>query len=126
MSGAMAESSQKKAEQASKLEALKKKLGDDAFEGLSALVNCKHEIALGYGRTAATSDNPDYALAGLWLQALAYADGRQNAQASALLPDLVAKDGKLSSESQAESKLQTARQKLMDIRRAHNLPSVCN
>jgi hypothetical protein len=55
MSGAVADSNQKKAQQAAKLEALKKRLGEDAFNGLAALVECKHEVAQGYGRTAAGS-----------------------------------------------------------------------
>ena len=67
ISGAVADSNEKKAQQAAELDALRKKLGDDAFQGLVALAQCKHEVAQGYGRTAAASDNPDYALAGLWL-----------------------------------------------------------
>ena len=70
ISGAVADSNQKKAQQAAELEALRKRLGDDAFNGLAALVECKHEIAQGFGRTAAKSDNPDFSLAGLWLQVL--------------------------------------------------------
>ena len=58
MSGAMADSNQKKAQetqQTADLEKLKKQLGEDAFNGLAALVECKHEVALGYGRTATQS-----------------------------------------------------------------------
>ncbi len=76
ISGSVADSNQKKAQQAAELEALKKRLGDDAFNGLAALVECKHEVAQGYGRTAAQSDNPDFALAGLWLQVITFADSR--------------------------------------------------
>ena len=125
MSGAVADSNQKKAQQAAELEALRKRLGDDAFNGLAALVECKHEVAQGYGRTAATSDNADFALAGLWLQVLSFADSRQEDQARALLPDLVEKDGKLSSESQAETEMQAALKKLMDIRQEYKLPRDC-
>lgn len=125
MSGAMADSNQKKAQQAAELEALKKRLGDDAFKGLEALVQCKHEVAQGYGRTAARSDTPEYALAGLWLQVLAYADSRQEDQARSLFPELVAKDGKISSESQAEAEMQDAMKRLADIRQEYNLPKEC-
>jgi hypothetical protein len=125
MSGAVADSNQKKAQQAAELEALRKRLGDDAFSGLAALVECKHEVAQGYGRTAAGSDNPDFSLAGLWLQVLAYADNRQDDQARALFPDLVEKDSKLSSESQAETEMQAALQKLKDIRQEYKLPREC-
>ncbi len=95
ISGAVADGNQKKAQQAAELEALRKKLGDDAFNGLAALMECKHEIAQGYGRTAAKSDNADFALAGLWLQVITYADNRQEGKARALLPELVEKDDKL-------------------------------
>ena len=126
MSGAVADSNQKKAQDAAKLEALRKKLGDDAFQGLEALVHCKHEIAQGYGRTAAQSNNPDFALAGLWVQALAFADSRQEEQARTLFPDLVAKDSKIASESQAESEMQGALQKLKEIRQEYKLPKDCS
>ena len=128
MSGAMADSNQKKAaetQKAADLEKLKRELGDDAFNGLAALVECKHEIALAYGRTAAQADNPDFSLAGLWLQILAYADNRQEDQARALFTDLVAKDSKLSSDAQAETEMRGALQKLGDIREEYQLPRVC-
>jgi hypothetical protein len=125
ISGAVADSNQKKSQQAAELEALRKRLGDDAFQGLEALVQCKHEVAHGYWRTAAGSDNPEYALAGLWLQVLAYADSRQEDQARSLFPDLVAKDSKISSESQAEAEMQDAMKKLADIRQEYNLPRDC-
>ncbi len=126
MSGAMAESNQKKAQQAAELEALKKEIGEDAFNGLAALVECKHEVAQGYGRTAAGSSTANYALAGLWLQVLAFKDAGQDDQASALLPDLVAKDSKLASEPEAEKTAQEAMQKLGNIRQEYNLPRKCN
>ena len=81
ISGAVADSNQKKAQEAAELEALRKRLGNDAFSGLTALVECKHEVARGYGRTAAQSDNADFALAGLWLQVITFADSRQEDQA---------------------------------------------
>lgn len=128
MSSAMAESSQKEADQAkqtAELENLRKKLGDDAFEGLKALMECKHEVAGGYGRTAAKSDNKDYALSGLWLQVLTYADSRQEEKARELFPQLIEKDNEISSESQAETQMRDALQELMDIRQQHNLPKLC-
>ena len=125
MSGAVADSNQKKAQEAAELEALRKRLGDDTFSGLAALVECKHEVALGFGRTAVKSSNADFSLAGLWLQVLTFADNRQDDQARALFPDLVAKDSKLSSESQAESEMQGALKKLGDIRQEYKLPKEC-
>ena len=125
MSGAMADSNQKKAQKAAELEALKKEIGEDAFNGLAALVDCKHEVAQGYGRTAAGSKTTNYALAGLWLQVLAHKDAGQDDQARSLLPEIVAKDDTYSSESQAESSMQEAMQKLGDIRQEYGLPRNC-
>ena len=125
ISGAVADSNEKKAQQAAKLKALRKKLGDDAFQGLAALAECKHEIARGYGRTAAASDNPDYALAGVWLQVIAYADSGQFEQARNLFGQLMAKDEEITTESQAEHKMQSALEKLAQIRKKHNLPVKC-
>ena len=126
MSGAMADSNQKnRSSRPPNWKRLERRLGDDAFQGLEALVQCKHEVAQGYGRTAAKSNNPDFALAGLWLQVIAYADSRQEDQARTLFPDLVAKDNKLSSEAQAETEMEKSLQKLMDIRQEYNLPKSC-
>ena len=109
----------------SRLENLRQTLGEDAFSGLEALVDCKHEIALGYGRTAAQSSNHNYALAGLWIQVLAYADSRQEAKARAVFPELVAEDDKLTTEIQAETEMREALKKLMDIRQENGRPAVC-
>jgi hypothetical protein len=129
VAGAMAGARADKAEeqrQDAQLEQLKKDIGDDAYSGLEALAECKHEVALGYARTAAKSDNKDYALAGLWLEVLTYGDNRQEGKARALFPDLVAKDAKISSEAQAEETMRKALQSLMDIRAEYNLPKVCS
>jgi len=98
IAGARADQAEKQKRDA-QLEKLKKEIGEDAYNGLEALADCKHEVALGYARTAARSDNEDYALAGLWLEVLTYGDNRQEEKARALFPDLVAKDAKISSEA---------------------------
>jgi hypothetical protein len=125
VAGAQADQAEKQKRDA-QLEKLKKDIGEDAYNGLEALADCKHEVALGYARTAAKSDNKDYALAGLWLEVLAYGDNRQEEKARTLFPDLVAKDAKISSEAQAEETMRKALQSLMDIRAEYNLPRVCS
>jgi hypothetical protein len=124
MSGAMAESRQKE-QQTNEYEKLRSKIGEDAFSGLEALAQCKHDVALGYGRTAAKDANKDYALAGLWLQVLTLADSREEDQARALFPEVVRQDEKISSEAQAEETMRGALQKLMDVREQNKLPRVC-
>ncbi len=87
VSGAIVGGSQdKKVAQQERMQAekeLKKKLGDDAFAGLSALAACKHKVALGYGETARESSNEKYQQAGLWLQAITYMDRGDSAKANA-------------------------------------------
>jgi hypothetical protein len=125
ISGAVADSNEKKAQQAAELQALRKTLGDDAFQGLEALAECKHDIAQGYGRTAAKSGNAEYALAGLWVQVLAYADSQDMENARKLYPDLIERDDNISSDSQAESETQNALKRLKDIRKEYKLPQTC-
>lgn len=115
----------KKAQQDKAIEKLKTDFGEDAFNGLVALTECKHEVALGYARTAAGSENKDHALAGLWIEILTYADSRQEDKARALYPDLVTNDTMISSESQAEETMRKALQRLMDIRGEYNLSKTC-
>ncbi len=115
----------KKAQQEKSIEKLKTDLGEDAFNGLVALTECKHEVALGYSRTAVGSENKNHALAGLWIEILTYADSREEDKARALFSDLVSKDPKISSEDQAEETMRKALQGLMDVRAEYNLPKVC-
>ena len=114
-----------KAQRDKTIEKLKTDLGEDAFNGLAALANCRHEVALGYAKTAAASENKNYSLAGLWIEVLTEADRRQEDRARTLFPDLVAKDTRIGSEAQAEERMRSALQRLMDIRGEYNLPKTC-
>lgn len=128
VSGAIVGSREDQAQKARRdktIEKLKNDLGEDAFNGLAALANCKHEVALGYAKTAAASENKNYALAGLWIEVLTLADRKQEDRARALFPDLVAKDARITSEPQAEERMRSALQRLMDIRSEYNLPKTC-
>ncbi len=53
---------------------MKDEFGDDTYNGLVALTECKHEVAMGYARSSSQSKNKDYALAGLWLEVLTESD----------------------------------------------------
>jgi hypothetical protein len=125
MAGAKADAA-KKQQRDAQLEKLKKQIGDDAFNGLTALAECKHDVSLAFAKTASESKNRDYALAGLWLETLTFADRKQEDKARELFPDIVAKDAKIKSDAQAEETMRQALQNLMDIRAEYNLPRVCN
>jgi hypothetical protein len=107
-------------------DALRSKIGDDAFEGLKALADCDYDVSLKQANLARQSDNPNYSLAGLWLEVLSYADQGEEARASSLFPDVVEKDWNIKSEAEAEADMRSTLNKLMDIREQYNLPRVCS
>jgi hypothetical protein len=129
VSGAIAGSQEdralKKRQQDDAVKKLKKALGDDAYDGLMALVQCKHPVAMGYAETAQNSRNTDYVLAGLWLEVIALADKGAPDQAQAMLPAIVKADPEVSVQSEAETRMQKALQGLTSIRKQHNLPQTC-
>lgn len=106
-------------------ENLRKEIGDDAYEGLKALANCKHDTSLKQAVLARQSENPNFSLAGLWLEVLSYADAGDEASARALFPDVVSTDWDIKSSTEAESAMRDTLNKLMDIREQYNMPRVC-
>lgn len=128
MSGARADkavAAQKQAERDAELERLRKEIGTDAYNGVVALADCKHEVAIANARVAAKSRNRDYALAGVWVETLAEADRRNEAQARALFPQIIAKDRKVKSEAEAEARMREALQEVGNARVEYGLPAVC-
>jgi uncharacterized protein YcfJ len=109
-----------------RLAELRKEIGDDAFGGLEALAECRHDVAIAQADKAMQSENPNYALAGLWLELLSYADQRDEAKARALFPAIVEKDWDVRSEAEAEETMRDSLTKLMDIRERYRLPRVCS
>ncbi len=116
---------QRRAETEAGLEKLRKDIGEDAYNGLEALADCRHEISLKQAGKAQQSDNPNYALAGLWLEVLSYADKGDKTQIRSLLPKIVEKDWNVKSESQAETSMRQALSELKVIRKEYNLPQTC-
>jgi hypothetical protein len=112
-------------QQEDQLAKLREKINDDAFEGLTALAECRHDVCANQAKKAKQSNNPNFALAGLWLQVLGYADRGDEAQARSLFPAVVEKDWDVKTEDQAEAKMRRALNKLMDIRQQYDLPIVC-
>ena len=112
-------------EQAASLAKLREKIGDDAFDGVVALANCKYGVAIANADVAMQSDNSYFALAGLWVEVLTNADQRNETAARARFAEIIARDKKVSSEAEAEQAMREALQELMDIRVANNLPKVC-
>jgi hypothetical protein len=116
---------QAKSKQDADLEALKKEIGRPAYNGLAALAECQHDVTLKKAKKAQKSKNPDYRLAGLWLEVLAYADSRQEEHASKLLPVIVKEEQYIKTQAEAEQAVREALGELTVIRREYNLPLVC-
>jgi hypothetical protein len=107
-------------------EALRTRIGDDAYGGLEALADCKHDVSLKQAELARQSENPNFSLAGLWLEVLSYADKGNETSARGLFPDVVTQDWNINSEAEAEAAMRKSLNQLMDIREQYNLPRVCS
>ena len=104
---------------------MRDELGVDAYNGIIALSDCKHDVAIANAREAGKSDNKESQLAGLWIEALAEADRQQEPAARALYPEIVAKDKKLKSNSDAEARLREGLNELGEIRESFGMTAVC-
>ena len=107
-------------------EEIRSRIGDDAFKGLQALADCEHADSLKQATLARQSENPNFSLAGLWLEVLTYGDQGNDAKASSLFPEVVKTDWDIKTEAEAESTMRDTLNKLMDIREQYNLPRVCS
>ena len=117
---------QKQAEREAELEQLKSRIGTDAYNGVVALAECKHDLAIANAKEAAKSSNSDYALAGVWVEALTEADRQREAQARALFPKIVERDRDIKAEADAEARMREALQELGNIRVEYGMPEVCS
>jgi hypothetical protein len=107
------------------VENLRKSIGNDAFEGLEALADCEHDVSLKQAKLARQSQNPNFSLAGLWLEVLSYADQGNESRARSLYPEVVKSDWDINTETEAEAAMRKTLNGLMDIREQYNLPRVC-
>lgn len=117
---------QEQAEYERRVQAFREEIGTDAFNGFVALAECKHEVALANAREAQTSRNRDFALAGLWLEALTEADRRHTDAAAAVLPAIVESDRDISDTAVAQARLEDMLGNIGEIRVRHDLPASCN
>jgi len=113
------------AQQDAELEALRKEIGRPAFNGLAALAECRHQDSLKKAMKAQKSKNPNYRLAGLWLEVLNYADMRQQDQVNGLLPVIVKEDWDINSTAEADTATREAAAELITIRKDYRLSLVC-
>jgi hypothetical protein len=117
---------QKQAAQDAELDQLRKSIGMDAFNGIEALADCKHDIAIANAREARNSSNRDFALAGLWIEALTEADRNDHNKAQALYPTIVAQDRDIKTAADAEATMREALKELGDIRVEYGQAAICS
>jgi len=128
MSGAEADrqvAAQEQADYERRVQEFRDQIGTDAFNGFVALAECKHEIALANAREAQKSRNRDFALAGLWVEALTEADRGQAEAATAMLPAIVDQDGDIKEVAGAQARLDEALTGIGEIRKRYDLPVSC-
>ena len=104
---------------------IRSEIGDDACKGLSALVTCDHADSLQFAAVSKQSTNPNFSVAGYWLEVLNYADQGKSDKTTELMPALVEKDWDVSSESIARTNLLQLQDKLIAIREEYKLPKNC-
>lgn len=107
------------------LQKLRNEIGDDAYNGVVALADCKYEVATANAQVAQQSKNRDYALAGLWVEVLIDADQRRESAARERFPELIKQDRKLKNEADAEAAMRDGIQSLGDSREKYGLSRVC-
>lgn len=113
------------AETEAKLAKLRDEIGEENFAGLEALADCEHEKSLRAAAQGRQSKNPNYALAGLWLEILNYADSGRESKARELFPTLVEQDWNIDTTTQAEAKMREGVTALGNIREEYDMPRVC-
>jgi hypothetical protein len=107
------------------IEHFRRDIGNDAFDGVVALVECKYEVAMANARVAAQSKNSNHALAGLWLEALAYTDQNDTASIQNVIPEIVRWDRGADNAQQVDEQLRLTYSELLDIRGEFQLPRSC-
>jgi len=118
-------STQKEAKPAGSMDQLKESLGEKSLESLQALTDCNHSQAFNYARQASASGNSDYALSGLWLEALTEADRKNWFEAKAYFPKIRARDSDIHSQADYDAALNKALKEIASARQEHGPASEC-
>jgi hypothetical protein len=123
---ARAEQDHETAKEQQEIEQIRRDIGNDAFDGVVALAECRHEVAVANGRVAARSTNSNYALAGLWVQALTFEDQGDRAGLDAIEPEIIRWDRSIDDAQQFRQELDAGYGELVQIRKEHSLPPGCS
>ena len=113
------------AKREAEMQELKKRIGPDAYNGVIALAECKHAVAIANANVAIDSGKNDYELAGVWIKVLANADQEMDDEARALYPEIMRRDRDLKTAADVDDGLGEAMQRLQEIRVEHDMPKAC-
>ena len=125
-SRARAEKDYRAAQEQQEIEQFRRDIGTEAFDGIVALAECKHDLAVANARLAAESKNSNHALAGLWVQALTFADQGDENSLDGIAPEIVRWDREVTDDVQFRNELSKTSVELKDIRSEYNLPRQCS
>jgi len=122
---ARAKADREAAQQQRELDMIRRDIGNDAFNAIEALAECKHSVAIANADVAVQSKNSNHALAGLWIKTLAYADQKNSSAAHDMFPEIVRWDRDINSAEQADKVVHDALDELKAIRAEFHLPQTC-
>jgi hypothetical protein len=96
-------------------------IGEDNTNALDALVDCQHDRATLLAKAGATSENPDFALAGYWIEALVAVDQKDQKTADELFTQLIALDDDVDTVQQASLVADRAILEVRETRRVEGI-----
>jgi gas vesicle protein len=76
-------------------------IGKDNYEGYKALRACQHKRAAALAKVGATSENEDYRITSIWLDAMIAVDQRDSEKTDEYLAEIVEKDPDIDTVQQA-------------------------
>lgn len=92
-------------------------IGEDNVNALDALVDCQHDRANILAQASSTSDNADYRMVGVWLQALVAVDQKDRAAAEDYFEAITPLDDDVDTVQQASL---VADQAILEVRSTRN------
>ncbi|MDO6686279.1 MULTISPECIES: glycine zipper family protein [unclassified Agarivorans] len=101
-------------------------IGEPAVDGIVALAQCDYSSALSNANIAFSSTNPNHKEAGIWVQALTYAETGEVEKLNASYADIIKLDKEVNNVLEAQSELAEGLDKLKAIREEHQLPTSCS
>ncbi|MEE1672832.1 glycine zipper family protein [Agarivorans aestuarii] len=101
-------------------------IGEPAVDGIVALAKCDYSSALSNAQLSKAASEPHYQEAGVWLEALSYAETGDVDKLNASYTEIIKLDKQVSNVLEAQTELSESLSKLKQIRLEHDLPESCS